>query len=225
MSSGSGYLLLEPEPPRNCRFWNQNCLRRFRFRFLKSRNRLKRFRFQFLFLRNRCPLDTRRFRFQYRGTDCKRNSFLGYMIFILKKPPSSILVNLLSPLSSLCSIQDSIGNSRSDSQGHFPRLPQFEFVSCNPPSICSPCSIDSMVFLDSCSCRRSPQLQVFIFKSSSKGLIEGSSVITQKTADAGEGGEGETSILHRRSPTKSRFVIHLFGYQVYLKWITSSYMN
>ncbi|CAI9278263.1 unnamed protein product [Lactuca saligna] len=53
MSSGSGYLLSESEPPRNCRFRNQNCFRR--FRFLKFRNYFKWFRFQFSFLRNRYP--------------------------------------------------------------------------------------------------------------------------------------------------------------------------
>ncbi|XP_052627258.1 uncharacterized protein LOC111883046 [Lactuca sativa] len=65
MSIGSRYPLLEPEPSRNCRFWNWNCLKRFRFRFLKLWNNLKRFRFQFSFFRNRCPLGTRRNRFIY----------------------------------------------------------------------------------------------------------------------------------------------------------------
>nr|KAJ0207495.1 hypothetical protein LSAT_V11C500249390 [Lactuca sativa] len=68
MSSGSGYLFSEPEPPQNCWFCNWNCLRQFWFLFLKSRNRLKRFRFQFSFLQNRYPLDNCRFQFQYRSS-------------------------------------------------------------------------------------------------------------------------------------------------------------
>ncbi|CAI9279607.1 unnamed protein product [Lactuca saligna] len=85
MSSGSGYLLSEPEPPQNCRFWNRNCRRRFRFRFLKSQNRLKRFRFQFSFFKNRYPpvpvpipvtLPSRYHNFVFRKVPTQRHSNL-----------------------------------------------------------------------------------------------------------------------------------------------------
>ncbi|CAI9285878.1 unnamed protein product [Lactuca saligna] len=86
MDIGTGYPLLESEPPRNCRFWNWNRLKRFRFWFLKLWNRLKRFRFQFSYFWNHyswVPVETAN---TYAGQERARVQYFSVQItFCLKK--------------------------------------------------------------------------------------------------------------------------------------------